>query len=102
MLRRIFFSEELIEKKNKANLITTVLPFEYEAIKKVDGGFTYALVQKESQFQIYNILKNEIISKSYSSITLCALISNFALFQVPNKLGQTVYIGENGIEFFVD
>ena len=92
----------IVEKKNKANLITTVLPFEYEAIKKVDGGFTYALVQKESQFQIYNILKNEIISKSYSSITLCALISNFALFQVPNKLGQTVYIGENGIEFFVD
>jgi hypothetical protein len=45
-----------------------------------------------------------ISDKKYSSVAKYQYetVNDFTLFQVTNKTGLTVYLGENGVEFFID
>jgi hypothetical protein len=91
------------KKNDSTDTMTTFLPFEYKAISKI--YYSYLLVQKLNKFQVFNIDTYNLISnKSYSSITKYEheSVNSFYLFQVTNKLGQTVYLGKNGVEFFTD
>ena len=93
----------LAKKNDSTDSLTTLLPFEYDAISKI--YYYYLLVQKGDKFQVYNNETYGLISnKNYSSITRYEYESvyDFELFQVTNKLGQTVYLGKNGVEFFTD
>lgn len=94
----------ILGKKNDVeDSLTTLLPFEYQAISKI--YYSYLLVRKGDEFQVYSIETHNLISnKSYSSITKYEYesINGFELFEVINKLGQTVYLGKNGVEFFTD
>lgn len=94
----------LIGKKNEDDKTTlTLLPFVYTGFNKI--YYYYLLAQRGSKFQIYDFKKFKFINnKSYSSITPYKheSLNDFYLFQVTNKLGQTVFVGNNGVEFFED
>lgn len=103
----------VVKKKNKWGIIgkkndnevtlTTILPFEYESFGKI--YYYYFLVQKEDKFRVFSLETSNFISnKRYTSIAKYdyEAIRGFGLFQVKNKQGQTVYLGENGVEFFTD
>ncbi len=82
--------------------IFTYLPFEYQAIS---GMYAYRIVQKDNRWRIYDSEKNFFISqKTYASVDRYEhnSVNGFYLFQVKNKQGQTVFVGENGVEFFTD
>lgn len=88
---------------DSTDTIATILPFEYDAVNSF--YFFYLLVQKDSKYQIFNHQTNRFVNNnSYSSITKYehGSVDDFTIFQVTNKLGQTVFVGENGIEFFTD
>lgn len=88
---------------DQSDTLNTVLPFEFDAISTM--YHSYLLVKKENKFQIFSRVTNQLISnKSYSSIRKYKkeTVKSFELFEVTNGGGQTVYIGENGVEFFKD
>lgn len=90
------------KKDDNDNKLTTHLPFQYRSISNVYG---HLLVKKTDQWQIYDTKKYAFINKnSYKTVTHYEhnSVNGFYLFQVKNKLGQTVFVGQNGVEFFTD
>lgn len=107
--RRLFVVEQegrwgiLGKEKDTSDSLVTLLPFEYEDINRIYFG--YLVVEKGNQFQVFNTETLKLIStKSYDSLSRYEYESagSFILFEVTNKLGQTVFLGENGVEFFSD
>lgn len=90
-------------KRDNEVILNTLIPFEYNAISKLYSNFM--LLQKGDKFQVYNLEKYKFISpKFYNSITKYEdeAVNHLHLFQITNKLEQTVFLGENGVEFFED
>jgi len=93
----------LAKEKDTLDSLVTLLPFEYDDVKKI--YFAYLSVKKGGKFQIFSTETFELIStKGYDSISSYEYesVGPFVLFQVTNKLGQTVFLGQNGVEFFSD
>lgn len=89
------------KKNDTSDSLITHLPFEYDAISKI--YYAYLLIEKANKFQVYSVDTHTLINnKEYASITKYPYesVGGFVLFQVTNKLGQTVYLGKNGVEFF--
>jgi hypothetical protein len=81
--------------------LTTLLPFEYDNYQNI--YYSYIALKKSNKFFIYNIDTYKFVStKSYTAVSKYENESfyDFYLFQVKNKLGQTVFVGKNGVEFF--
>lgn len=93
----------ILGKKNDTSELKELLPFKFDKINKI--YYSYLAVQMENRFQLFNMETYNLISdKSYSSITPYEYesVNDFQIFEVTNKLGQTVYLGKNGVEFFKD
>ncbi|MFN8415616.1 MAG: WG repeat-containing protein [Cytophagaceae bacterium] len=91
------------KKNDQEDSLATLLPFEYDAITKL--YFSYWLVNKDGKYHIYDVENFKLINHhSYTSVTKYEheSIGAFRLFEVKNKSGQTVYVGQNGVEFFED
>ncbi|WP_289661090.1 WG repeat-containing protein [Flavobacterium panacagri] len=91
------------KKDESSQELKVFLPFEFNKISKT--YYSYLMVEKDNRFQIFNMETYNLISeKSYSSIKPYEYesVNDFHIFEVKNKLGQTVYLGKNGVEFFVD
>jgi hypothetical protein len=108
------FKRTFVAKKNdhwgilgmkdvKIDSLTTLLPFEYDGMRKI--YYSYLLVERENKIQIFSMDTYTLISdKKYASVAKYEYetVNDFTLFLVTNKSGQTVYLGENGVEFFID
>jgi|GEM_PF-2670475 len=94
----------IVGKKNDSSIdLNVLLPFEFDKINKM--YYSYLVVEKENRFQVFNMETYNLISgKSYSSIKPYEYesVNDFQIFEVTNKLEQTVYVGKNGVEFFTD
>lgn len=107
--RRMFVVQQdgrwgiLAKEKDTSDSIVTLLPFEYDDVSKI--YFAYLSVKKGNKFQVFSTETFELIStKGYDSISSYEYesVGPFVLFQATNKLGQTVFLGQNGVEFFSD
>lgn len=77
------------------------MPIEYDEISELNKVFL--LIRKRKKLLIYHTENNKLINqKEYKKIAISKIgdINGFRLFETQNKFGQTVYVGENGIEFF--
>ncbi len=94
----------IIAKKNELNdTIVPILPFEYSDFNKIYYNFLSA--QKDGKYQIFNIDTYKLISdKSYTSIEKYKYesVNGFHLFITTNKAGEKVYVGQNGVDFFIE
>lgn len=107
--KRIFVARKGFEwgvigkKDDSSSELKTLLPFEYNAISKM--YHSYFLVKKNNMFQVFSTSTHSLISsKNYPSIAPYEYesVNGFHIFKVTNALNQTVYLGENGVEFFKD
>lgn len=94
----------IIGKKDKEDdSLTTFLPFEYDNVEYFYNDFL--IVTKGGQIQVYDRNTFGLINdKLYYAIYKYEYetANGFRLFQVDNKFGQKVFVGENGVEFFKD
>jgi hypothetical protein len=93
----------LSKKDENLEEISILLPFKYTSISKL--YYAYLLVQIESKCQVFSINTEKLLSdKAYPSLTKYQYesVDGFYIFQTVNSKGQTVYVGENGVEFFKD
>ncbi len=105
---RTFYVEQngkwgALGKQEKSNKLTELLPFEYDGFNSI--YYSYISLEKSGKFEVYNTSENRIITKkSYPAISKYEYesVGPFELFQVTNQTGQTVFVGENGVEFFTD
>ncbi|WP_338839728.1 WG repeat-containing protein [Flavobacterium ginsenosidimutans] len=91
------------KKNDSSEELKVLLPFEFDKISKI--YYSYLMVQKDNRFQVFNMETYNLISdKSYSSLRPYEYesVNDFQIFEITNKLGQTVYLGKNGVEFFTD
>jgi len=91
------------KKNDNSDIITTLLPFKYLSISKL--YYSYLLVKIKNNLQVFSIETYNLISDNkYASVSKYKYesVSGFVLFQTLNSLGQTVYFGENGVDFFED
>jgi hypothetical protein len=89
--------------KDDSEALTVLLPFEYDGFTEI--YYKYVGVWKAGTIEIYHNEELKIITKkSYTSVEKYEhqSVGSFELFLVKNKAGKTVYLGENGVEFFTD
>lgn len=93
----------VLGKKDSSESLIPLLPFEYDEF--VEIYYKYVGIVKAGSVEIYNNEQQQIITKrAYPSIRKYKheSVGAFELFEVTNKAGLTVYVGENGVEFFAD
>lgn len=93
----------VLGKKDTSDTLTQLLPFEYDAFSPI--YYSYTAITKSGSTEIYDNNQHKIITKrGYTAIRKYEheSVGDFEIFEVTNKAGQTVYVGENGVEFFTD
>jgi len=91
------------KKKDEGGTAIPILQLEYDTISVITDSFLS--VKKGNKYQIFSIAKYRLCTnKGYTTITKnkYGIVNGFEIFEVNNKSGTTVYLGENGVEFFND
>ncbi|AEA43454.1 WG repeat-containing protein [Fluviicola taffensis] len=89
--------------KDNSETLTVLLPFEYDGFSEI--YYKFVGVWKAGFVEIFQNEDLKIITKKgYSFIQNYEheSLGSFEIFLVKNKAGKTVYLGENGVEFFTD
>ncbi|MEY5042319.1 MAG: hypothetical protein RLZZ414_1883, partial [Bacteroidota bacterium] len=79
------------------------LPFEYDEIGKI--YYSYIYLKKDNKYQIFNSELNQFVNhKMYDNISKYEhdSVEDFYLFKTKIKSGIEVFIGKNGVEFFIE
>jgi hypothetical protein len=91
----------ILGRNYNSSVTDTILPFNYNKISELYHN--YCLIERNNQFEVFSLSKTEIITKkAYKKIDVFKYesVKGFYIFQVSHADGTTVYLGENGIEFF--
>ena len=88
---------------DQSDSLITILPFEYDEIGKI--YYSYLYLKKGNKYQIFNSELNQFVNhKMYDNISKYEhdSVEEFYLFKTTTKTGKEVFIGKNGVEFFIE